>query len=246
MNTLNYDVLYNPSNETYEYGNKYMTDSTIRLEKGVLKSIEYHEEDHKTSLSILVSKKEEEKNKRFNFLVDGKIRDMNINDNVHFMYIENEDKTIEFKAFVFSKEELEARMKKREHEYAKEDKVRDKATHEKNNEKTTTTNKEVKNPHVVEDSIITERSTQWKENIPFLKEGKWYKVGFENKKCSSEQLNQVFKAINDSDISSTLKIGFQSYLADLKDVKYKHIINIETEYKNYVKKAAQKAIGKSL
>ena len=87
-------------------------------------------------------------------------------------------------------------------------------------------------------------TNEWKKHIPFLNEKRWFDVRFASHVCSEEQLGQVYKVINQSPISSTQKIGFQEYLSKLKHVRYKNIMNIEDEYRTFIKKQAERAMGK--
>lgn len=213
--SIDYDIIYLPP-DNYEYGNKYMTDFTLKLEHGKLKLKEYDEETNKSRFII-----ETPNNKEFGemvFIISSEIRNVNVGEKVSFLYNINSN---EFKAFVFNKEELEKKKISQEE-------------HNSTNNKTSHD----------EDSSISQMTNEWKKHIPFLNEKKWFDVRFASHICSGEQLNQVYKVINASSISSTLKIGFQDYLSKLKHVRYKNIINIEDEYRTFIKKQAEKAMGK--
>lgn len=232
-----------------------MTDTKqfkYRLKVGRIKEIAYDEEKNETSFIIDVNAKinninaepdAEEKYKdakidRFNLKTEGAIRHIQKGQRVSFLYEDMEDGQYQFKAFVYKKEEIEARLK------SEQASKNSHSTAENVKKSSSTPVKEVAVPESVNTDLAQVRSAEWKKNIPFLNEGKWYNVGFNSRKCSPEQLQQVFNAINESSLSATLKIGFQSHLAQLKDVRYKDIMNIEDEYKKYLQKAANRALGK--
>jgi len=231
-----------------------MTDTTqfkYRLKVGRIKEISYDEDTNETSFIIDVNAKvnninaepeaeETHKNakiERFNFTTEGAIRHIKKGQRVSFLYEDMEEGQYQFKAFVYKKEEIEARLKSEKASQNSHSKT-------KNSASTDSPVPAATLPAEVDTDIALVRSAEWKKNIPFLNEGKWYNVGFNSRKCSPEQLQQVFRAINESSLSSTLKIGFQSHLSQLKDVKYKDIMNLEEEYKKYLQKAASRALGK--
>jgi len=234
-----------------------MTDTKqfkYRLKVGRIKNISYDEDKNETSFVIDVNAKinninaepdAEEKYKdakidRFNLKTEGAIRHIQKGQRVSFLYEDMEDGQYQFKAFVYKKEEIEARLKSEQ----ASNKNRHSTADMGKASSTTAVKEEVAVPESVNTDLAHVRSAEWKKNIPFLSEGKWYNVGFNSRKCSPEQLQQVFRAINESSLSSTLKIGFQSHLAELRDVRYKDIMNIEDEYKKYLQKATSRALGK--
>lgn len=231
-----------------------MTDTKqfkYRLKVGRIQEISFDEDTNETSFVIYVNAKvnninadpdaeetyKDAKIESFSFTTEGAIRHIKKGQRVSFLYEDMEDGQYQFKAFVYKKEEIEARLKS---EQASQN---SKSTAPKP-VSTASSEPDVTPPAEIHTDIAVIRSSEWKKNIPFLNEGKWYNVGFNSRKCSPEQLQQVFSAINESSISSTLKIGFQSHLAQLKDVKYKDIMNLEEEYKKYLQKAASRALGK--
>lgn len=214
---IDYDIIYLPP-DNYEYGNKYMTEFTLKLEHGKLVFKEYTTEKNETTFIIVTP--DNKTHKKMKFTISGQIRNVNVDDKVSFLYNIN---TNEFKAFVFNKEELD-----------KKNSIK--------NQTQSQSSSEVRSDN--EDLSITQMANEWKKNIPFLNDKKWFDIRFSNHICSKEQLDQVYKVINASSISSTLKIGFQDYLSKLKHVKYKNIMNIEEEYKTFIKKQAEKAMGK--
>ncbi len=212
---IDYDIIYLPP-DNYEYGNKYMTDFTLKLEHGKLTVKDYNEETNETRFVIVTPNSKE--HNEMEFTISSEIRNVYVGEKVSFLYNINNN---EFKAFVFNKDELEKKNKSK-------------------NENKTTDSK----PSHDEDLSISQMTNEWKKNIPFLNEKKWFDVRFASHVCSDEQLSQVFKVINASSISSTLKIGFQEYLSKLKHVRYKNIMNIEEEYRTFIKNKAEKAMGK--
>ncbi len=216
--SIDYDIIYLPP-DNYEYGNKYMTDFTLKLEHGKLILKDYYSDTNKTNFTIETPDNKE--HKKMEFTISGQIRNVEVNEKVSFLYnIHNN----EFKAFVFNKDEIEKKKNR-------------------NNEDHVQTGKTDKSERD-EDTSITIMTNEWKKSIPFLNEKRWFDLRFANHICSKEQLDQVYKVINSSSISSTLKIGFQDYLSKLKNVRYKNIMNIEEEYRNFIKKQAEKAMGK--
>lgn len=214
---IDYDIIYLPP-DNYEYGNKYMTDFTLKLEHGKLTLKEYNEDKHTTRFVIETPNNKE--HSEMEFTISSEIRNVNVGEKVSFLYNINNN---EFKAFVFNKEELD--KKNRSHSQ-KQEKVKESSiSHD-------------------DDNSIIEMTNEWKKHIPFLNEKRWFDVRFASHVCSEEQLGQVYKVINESPISSTLKIGFQEYLSKLKHVRYKNIMNIEDEYRTFIKKQAERAMGK--
>lgn len=90
---------------------------------------------------------------------------------------------------------------------------------------------------------ISNTNQFWREQIPFYKDGILSK--FTNKKYSKDEISEIIRVIQNSNLPATRKVEYQSYIRSKKVLKFSDLKNLEKQYLEERDKRVDKELEKA-
>lgn len=90
---------------------------------------------------------------------------------------------------------------------------------------------------------ISNSAHLWRDIIPFYKDGLFSKLT--NKKYSPEEISEIIKALQNSDLPATKKMEYHAYIRSKKVLRFKDLKNLEEQYNAELNSRVDKEMEKA-